>query len=305
MNSRSYVFSIVFAAVAVLGATCAANVAIDPQGVFGSNLISSHLNPNGRYRAYKAYAADPASFDAVLFASSRGRVFDRVLLARDLGVHQVANFSVPFGMITDYLPILEMMLRDHAKSALRLKAVFLLLDPDYFGESPWTNAEIGNFWPPEVTGESRFRFWWRYLTVFQYNYWKVDVFHQLGIRRSPSQGKAVMGPTPRPDLVRQTEMLGRFVELCRVHDVRLVVALPPLSRPNMREFDADDVDRNIRMISSIVPVWDFGRPDWLSDRADLWEDKVHFTPEVSTMMLSRIFGIETDAPRDFGSFRSR
>jgi hypothetical protein len=306
MTPRAYVISAALAAVVVLGVTAAANFSIDPQGVFGSTLISNHLNPNGRYRAYQTYAAAPANFDAVLFGSSRARVFDRPLLARYLDAHEVANFSVPFGMMTDFLPILELMLRDNARGGSRLRAVFLLLDADYFGEQPWTNSEIGNFWPPEVSGESRFRFWWRYLTVFQYNYWRVDVSSALGMLRRPAPiVKAITGPTVRPDLVRQTEMLKRFVELCRAHNIRLIVALPPISRQNMLEFDANDIDRNVERISSVVSVWDFGRPDWLSDRANLWEDKVHFSTAVSTIMLNRIFGFKIDAPEDFGRFRSQ
>jgi hypothetical protein len=59
----------------------------------------------------------------VLFASSRGNAFDRTLLAEQLGVRTIANFSVLFGLLTDHLPTLDFLLRDKAARGERLAAV--------------------------------------------------------------------------------------------------------------------------------------------------------------------------------------
>src|SRR5258708_6738330 len=137
MNARAYVILLATAAAGILTFTMAANILIDPQAVFGTGLVAVHLNPNGRYRAYQMYEAAATDVDAVLFASSRGRALDRALLAQHFGVRSVGNFSVPFGMISDYLPVLEFLLRDKAARGQRLRAIFVLLDADYFGEQPW------------------------------------------------------------------------------------------------------------------------------------------------------------------------
>jgi hypothetical protein len=71
----------------------------------------------------------------------------------------------------------------------------------------------------------------------------------------------------------------------------------------METLDRADIDRVIGEIARVTPVWDFGRPQWLSDRADLWWDRSHYTRAVAAMMVNRMFGVETEAPRDFGILR--
>jgi hypothetical protein len=332
--ARRYVIAIVAIAVAWLAATMAANILIDPQEVFGTHLVPKHFNPNARYTALRDYAAEPERYDAVLFASSRGNVYDRALLARRLGARAVANFSVPFGLLTDHLPELEFLLRDKAARGGRLVAVFLLLDADFFGKAPWTNVNIDSFLPPQISGESAFRFWWRYLTAFQFRYWKSDLESLIGARptaearpqivrpklaaaivplRAPAAAPA--GPMPvaetfpqetgepeiRSDVAHQLELLARFVALCRAHDVRLVIAFSPLNRHNVGDDQAADNARIVDQVARITPVWDFGRPAWLSDRPELWLDFSHYAPAVADTMLQRIFGAEPSGARPSGA----
>jgi hypothetical protein len=333
--ARRYVIASMAIAVAWLALTMAANILVDPQAVFGSRLVSAHRNPNARFHAIRDYEATPDRYDAVLFASSRGNVFDRELLAEQLGVRTVANFSVPFGLLTDHLPALEFLLRDKLARGGRLKAVFLLLDADFFGKQPWTNANIDSFLAPEISAESAFRFWWRYLTAFQFRNWTNDLAAQARswAHAGPPRPAAMRArlaaaglvplrplapiaaaPTPvaleeldapeiRSDLAHQLVLLARFVALCRQHDVRLAIALSPLNRQNVRDEQAPDNERIVDEIARVTPVWDFGRPAWLSDRPDLWVDFSHYSPAVAAMMMQRIFGGQTSAPADFGQPR--
>ena len=333
--ARRYVIAAVAIATAWLAATMAANILIDPQAVFGSDLIRNHFNPNARYLAFRGYQAAPERYDAVLFASSRGNAFDRTLLAERLGVASVANFSVPFGLLTDHLPTLEFLLRDKAARGERLAAVFLLLDADFFGKQPWTNLNIDSFLPPQISGESTFRFWWRYLTAFQFKNWKSDLYARLDSKAAarrprpqpvaaalvpmrplglPAQRPTTVAetflqetdaPEIRADLAHQLDLLARFVALCREHDTRLVIAFSPLNRQNVRDVQAPDNERIVEQVAHIVPVWDFDRPAWLSDRPDLWRDFSHYSTVVADMMVQRIFGAATSAPADFGRLRGR
>jgi hypothetical protein len=51
-------------------------------------------------------------------------------------------------------------------------------------------------------------------------------------------------------------------------------------------------------------VWDFGTPDWLDARPDMWVDEGHFDGRVAKMMLDRMFGVTpTAALADFGVLR--
>jgi hypothetical protein len=339
MRPRGYVVAAIAIAAAVFVATMAANVLIDPQGVFGTNLFVPVVNPNLRYLDLKTYKAAADQYDGVLFASSRGEIFDTKLLAEDLGVHAVANFSVPAGQMTDHLPTLEYLLRDKASRGSRLTAAFLLLDADFFGREPWTDNNADSFLPPEIGGESEWRFWWRYLTIFQYSTWRqyidraiarrvsdrvglpgIDVKHAVGaappiqLQQVSSQLEAPranggmdneVAPRIRTDLTHQLALLDRFLTLCRKNEIKLVVVFSPLNRNNE---DAGDVQmrdnrRIVDMISRLVPVWDFGRPEWLSDRPDLWNDVFHFKRPVADMMLQRIFTGRSPAPADFGQLR--
>jgi hypothetical protein len=333
-RTRRYALAAIAIGAAWLAATMAANILIDPQDVFGTHLIRAHPNANARYAALRAYEAAPERYDAVLFGSSRGNLFDLKLLAEQLSVQAVARFSVPFGLLTDHLPALEFLLRDKAARGQRLKAVFLVLDTDFFGKEPWTNINIDSFLPPQLSGESRFRFWWRYLTAFQLRQWRSDL-HALTDSRPADRSRPEVlqtrptaaglvppplwpiarpltptadteetsGPEMRSDLAHQLGLLARFVALCRANDVRLIVAFSPLNRHNVRDDQAPDNAHIVDQVARLTPVWDFDRPAWLSARPDLWLDFSHYSTAVATMMTQRIFGMPTAAPADFGQLR--
>jgi hypothetical protein len=339
MRPRSYVGAAIAMAAALLFATMAANVLIDPQGVFGTKLFVPVANPNLRYLDLETYKADPDRYDGVLFGSSRGEIFDLNALAQDLGVHAVINFSVPQGLMTDHLPALQYLLRDKASRGSRIKAIFLLVDSDLFGLEPWTDNNADSFLPPEVGGESRWRFWWRYLTIFQFATWRQYIDRALGsggaaharaqraavktamAAMSPLQSPQAAGretaaegapggqnearPRVRADLAHQLALFDRFLALCREHDIRLTVAFSPLNRNNEGASDVQmpDNERIVDTISRRVAVWDFDRPAWLSDRADLWNDVFHFKQPVADMMLQRIFGGRSLAPAGFGQLK--
>jgi hypothetical protein len=340
LRPRSYAIAAMAAAALWLAATMAANILIDPQGVFGLGPPHEHVDPNGRYQRFREYEARADQYDAVLFASSRGIGFDRDLLAKLLGVRAVANFSVPLGLLTDHLPVLQYLIRDEVARGQHLAAAFLVIDPDFFGLPPWTDSNINAFLPPQVSGENRLRFWWRYLTVFQYNNWRLGFPSTLQnylstrwVKRSePRFAVAAMpvslnlafaqplSPTVplegadaiqiRTDLTHQLALLAQFVSVCKANNVRLTIVLSPLNRHSEWAGNAQtpDNERVAAQIASVVPVWDFDRPEWLSARQDLWlhsSDHSHYSVTVGTMMLHRIFGGETDAPADFGQLRTR
>jgi hypothetical protein len=330
LRPRSYVIAAIAIGFAGLFAVMAANVLIDPQGVFGTGVFGPVEDPNLRYLDLKAYQAAPDRYDGVLFASSRGGAIDLRQLAHDLGVHAVARFSMQAGQMSDYLPTLQYLIGDKASRQTRIAAVFVLLDADWFGTQPWTNNNVNAFLPPQLGGESRWHFWWRYLTIVQLPNWKRYISRALAIHMaaahaaepaavtSPRHAAAAVtgaansrdqpaeGARIRPDLAHQLDLFKRFVALCRDNNIKLVVAFSPL---NARSGFAGDPQmaenrRVVAMVARIFPVWDFGRPAWLSQRQDLWLDDSHFKPEVGAMMLQRIFaGRQSIAPADFGELK--
>ncbi len=172
MTPRSFACAVITGGSLLLGATIFANVVADPQGVFGTDVIAHSANPNWRYLQFLKYKDQGSQIDGLIFASSRGTFLDRDLLADRTGDRRILDFAVPYGLITDHLPLLQYVLKDKKARGEQLKSVFLLLDLDLFGTAPWTNTNIDAFLPPDVSGESTARFWWRYLTVFQYRNWR-------------------------------------------------------------------------------------------------------------------------------------
>jgi hypothetical protein len=50
---------------------------------------------------------------------------------------------------------------------------------------------------------------------------------------------------------------------------------------NVRDEQAPDNKRIVDQVAHLVPVWDFGRPAWLSDRPDLWRDFSHYSTTIA------------------------
>ena len=327
MSPRAFALSLIAILAALLAGTIVANVAIDPEAVFGTHPDAPRVNANSRYTRFIAYRDGNARPDGALFASSRGTGFDPGALARAMGVNAVANFSVNYGMVTDHLPVLEYLIREKAARGERLKSVLLMVDVDHFGKAAWTNSNLDGFLPPEVSGEHPARFWWRYLTAFQFRVWRTTIGGESGRRADlavPVIRAAIIPPlalpelrlvraaaerpaqrydiVQRPQLEAHLALLARMAALCREHGVTLTVVSSPLSRLNARDYDPAELARVAERIAGAVPLWDFGVPDWLSDRADLWTDPSHFKPAVGDMMLDRVFG-SASAPAGFGTLR--
>jgi hypothetical protein len=173
MNSRTFALALVGGCILLALATAIANVVIDPHYVFRVNIVQTkqYAAQNWRYQRLLDYRRDGRRIDALLFGSSRGFAFDTAEMERLAGLGHVANFSVPAGSMSDHLPELEFIVRDKAAHGERLRDVLLLLDADIFGTQPWTNRNLDSFLPPEISGESRSRFWLRYLAAVQFKRW--------------------------------------------------------------------------------------------------------------------------------------
>ena len=175
MSARTFCLCFFGALVAIVAAIVAANVVIDPEEMFQTNLLAEHSSPNTRYQRFRAYQREASEVDGLFFASSRGGVFDTQAIATLSGARHVASFAVIAGAITDHLQFLETILRDKAARGERIKQVLLLLDSDLFGTPSWTNRNLDSFMPPEVSGESNFRFWMRYLVSVQTTNWRESI----------------------------------------------------------------------------------------------------------------------------------
>jgi hypothetical protein len=324
MTSRGFSISLIAGATLLFLSTVAANIILDPEQVFGTGLFSHRVNINERALRLDQYRQQADSTDGLLFSSSRGNLLDPKLLAKGMGLSHFFSASLSYGMITDYAPLLEYIVRDKANRAIKLKHVFLLLDVDFFGRQPWTNSNINSFLPPEISTESAARYWWRYLTAFQYRLWR-NVIREDGQHREAARAAAANHNSPqasgqtqpaavaaapepalplaplvredyrlgwnkvRPDLKHQMALLQRLVDLCRENQIQLTTVISPLKAWNLEANGPAEIDALTDRLSRITPLWDFNSPPEIAGDDSFWLDVSHFNAKVGTMMLTRVF----------------
>jgi hypothetical protein len=332
VKPKQFALSLIAAGAGLFGVVVAANVIVDPQAVLGTSLLGHVELPNQRYSAFEDFLARPQRYDGLIFGSSRGPGIDPKRLSRELDGSVFADFSVSSGQISDHVPVLEYAVRDKDPRRKRIRAVFLMLDADYFGVRQIGRNAMHMLPHPVLAGEARGRFIWRHLTAIQMRAWTLSVrqwWRRRGGTRvaligrahakSPASPRSATPsalpdasglPQNRPEkkrivvgaeFERQIDLLRRFVVLCRANDIKLIVALSPLNRRNASQYAAVDLDMVAQRIAAVVPVWDFGSPAWL-DKPVYWRDPSHFKSAVGEMMADRIFGRETARP-DFGQLR--
>jgi hypothetical protein len=302
--AKGYARAMIAGAFLLLAGTVAANVISDPEHVFNTGLFPVGINRNERVETFERYKREASSVDALIFSSSRGILFDHQILQDDMGAKHLLSLSVSYGMITDHLPIFEYILKDKAARGQSIKSVLLLLDVDFFGKQPWTNSNINSFLPPELSGEAPVRYWWRYLTAFQYRLWRDIMKLDLVVAAKADTKIPAIDHAPiplhaevwrkawnsqRPDLERQLRLLKQFVALCKENGVTLHVAISPMIRQNIDAHEPEMLRDLTDQLSAIVPLWDFNSPAVLADRRDYWMDFSHFTAEAGTLMLNRIY----------------
>jgi hypothetical protein len=334
MRPKTYALALAAMVGGCFAAVAGCNLYFDPEGVLGIN--SSPLVPNDRYLQFKAYQAAPDTYEALIFGSSRPSLgIPPDLLSGYVAGARVASFSVRAGTMTDHLPVLDYIVRTRRGHGKALRNVLLVLDVDIFGFTE-TNLSIQTLLAPEITGESPWRFKWRYLTAVQPQSWSAT-YRSRGIAAPPIAfgiGAASAAPAPaaddrveqaqartpamdappgqprfdprsRPAFARELEMLRAFVAICRANQIDIVVAFSPLHKAVADGLDESAAADAVRRITAIVPVWDFGHPQWLSDAPELWSDMGHFTPAVGRMMLERIYADRPVAQHpDFGILRN-
>jgi hypothetical protein len=315
VRSKSYALVLAALAATVFIGVAGANVIIDPWRVFGVTPLPPTVNFNDRYRSYRDYEAAPQRYDALFLSSSRGRVFSLPELSRHMGNVEFADFSVSYGRLEDHLGVLNFVLRDNAARGTRLKAVFLLIEVESFGERPAASDALQLLQPPAVSGESTLRFWWKNLIAVQFAAWRRTVQERTappsGVTRAPWGDRPVAPVLPagpieagaaasartvdQPRYADDLRNWARIASLCRDSSVTLVAALSPVTPRRLKSYDQAVLDSFAGELSRSAPVWDFTGKAEPSNRPELWFDDLHFFPIVADMMVGRMFGDEVPA----------
>ncbi|MEW6768762.1 MAG: hypothetical protein AB1342_12100 [Pseudomonadota bacterium] len=251
MTPRRFAIGLMIAAAALFMGTALANVLIDPEAVFGTELFPRR-HPNYRYLGVRDYQKNASQVDALFFSSSRGYSIDQAQLAKAMGATRLHDQAVPYGLISDHLPVLEYILRDKDKRGEKIKSVFLMLDTDLLGKPAWTNVNIDCFLPPEVTGGSKVRFWWRYLTAVQFLTWRDGIKGALSGEKNPD-----------PKFISFTSL-----EQGTGSRERQANSLPRVAPPSLGALFVSEAHARIASLLSDEPGEQF-RKYWITSRPDI------------------------------------
>jgi hypothetical protein len=74
-------------------------------------------------------------------------------------------------------------------------------------------------------------------------------------------------------------------------------------RTNLNGYPPGELEALMVELNRLTPIWDFGSPPWLADNPSYWLDISHFSKEVGTMMIDRMFAGDSPVPADFGRLR--
>lgn len=344
MTHRNYALRLMALPFIMMAAVAAANLVLDPQGVFGTNLFPQTVSRNVRYKQFESYLKDRDLYDALVFGSSRSAAIQISELERLMPGTRVAHMGAPAGVPSEHVAVLERIIEDKASARQRLSTVLIFLDYDLMRARPLNQQGLSARPHPTVSGESRFQFFLQHVVAVQWDAWREVVRPKRNAprfagsppsraaqHRSPAETSRATGfahdaaivlsaadvhaesgydaqkisAIERGRIMAQISTLRRIAALCRRHDVRLIVAANPLNRQVVNQTGSDLIEYTASLVAEALPVWDFGHPDWLSDRPELWEDVSHFSAEVGRAMLGQLFGRPAPGwPYPFGRARN-
>ena len=189
-----------------------------------------------------------------------------------------------------------------------MRAVFLLLDIDTFGDPAATNRYIETLLPQALSGESGVYFWWRNLTALQVRSWQRILREaRAAIEERDRQAPSVIGKVKlalvrlaalsglaargsqagsdynrpfgqRAHFAEQLQLLQRIAALSRQNGAELIVAVSPLHRAVESRYLPKDLSQALDQVARVTPLWDFTGADWLSDDPNYWMgDTAHYS----------------------------
>ncbi len=337
MTYRRYALWLIALPFAAIAVVISVNLVLDPQGVFGTGLFPPAVPHNIRYKQFEHYLKHRDGYDTLVFGSSRSAAIETQEIERLLPGAKVAHMGAPAGIPSEYVAILERIIEDKARARRRLSTILIFLDYDLMRARPLHQQGLSARPHPAVSGESRFQFFLQHAVAVQWHAWRdvvrpkrrprfagsprsmtahhglpADTFRGTrfagivlsSIEASGYDGKKVSA-IERGRIKAQISALKRIAAMCRRHDIRLIVAANPLNRSVVNQAGLDVIDYAAARVAETLPVWDFGHPDWLSNRRELWEDMSHFSAEVGRAMLGQLLGQPAAGwPYPFGRTRN-
>lgn len=331
MPFQAYTRTLLLTALAVLALTFGLNLAVDPYNVLGTGVLRYSFQPNERFLKIEYLKQHPGHYDSFLLGSSRIGTTPPDAVQQYFPGSHFYNLSVSIGTSYDHLKHLNYLLA----SGSTPRNLYLELDID-LGLTEFSHDEsyLLTRLHPDVSGQGRIAYWFEFASIFQPRAMSEKIWKNL-IARTPEGYLALdmaAGTWSRPlqdariaaDPVRYIREEPRFHlrnsrtvrnirgkaylgavreirELCRRHNILLVVFTTPHHRVVMDSLAEKDYLDWLGALAAITPFWDFSGYNsvTLDDRNYL--ESNHHRPQVGAMVAARIFGdTRVPVPADFG-----
>ena len=308
------------------------NYIINPFGVFQTNLLKQPYSENRRFVKMTYLLKHKEQYNSYMFGSSRvGTTFPSDLEAHLSGSH-FYNMAAASANLRDHELTLKYMLSEH----FTIQNLYLQIDLDnaYAYDHPKNDHQRKLH--PFIIEESLKMFYLKYLSIFPIknmyaklltNFIYTNDFYndkQTGIRfnlRRISQQKhnidfyianepsfhrsnsrrAFVPNDPR--MLKSIKAFQNIVNMCKKHDVNLIVVTTPHNHVMMDQFNTKQTLDFLKELTIIHPVWFFSGYNTVTNDDKNYFESSHYVSAVGKIMLARIFNntSDVDIPKDFGS----
>lgn len=102
-------------------------------------------------------------------------------------------------------------------------------------------------------------------------------------------------------LTKNIEDLKKIADVCKKHNIKLIVAINPHNYNMMNRFDLDAYYRYLYEISKITNYWNFSGYNIVTLDNHHYYEESHFRPYIAERMMKRIFTI-TQEDKEFGQY---
>ncbi|HEY0797985.1 MAG TPA: hypothetical protein VGD50_02490 [Candidatus Baltobacteraceae bacterium] len=324
MKSAVYNRLLVALTAALLAVYVAAEVAIDPFGIFGiAHFNRKNFQPNTRFAEISYLEHHPdLDVDAYVLGSSRANFYSVETLDRVTGFH-FYNMAAPSENSIGIYRKVKWLL---AHRTVREVVIPLVYDFYNMTISDWNLSLLDH---PDVTGENKLLFYGKNLLISSDLLFKCltenlrhTTDYTFDVREARFDVNSPREPLIVPDhwmegkrfgvdgTLDRAEALGYLrdsLALLDAHHVRHIVFINPYSSVLQRAFDPLGYAAWRRDVAAIAgDVWDFGSLNSVTRVDANYSDFSHFRRYVGDWAIERIFGEEgARVPPDFGVFVRR
>ena len=304
------------------------NYLIDPFGVFHTGLLEKSKSLNERVVKIDYLNQNKNRYNAYMFGSSTMGTTDPKVLEKYVQDSKFYNLTCSSSNMYDFKVLINYLIKED----FEVKNLYLQIDLTSmreYGKHP-NQAQKHHY---AVSGESAWKFYLEYLTIFPFSAMKSKVllFLQDADATQFDVEDSGMWFVKHKDIERQKDLEAyvanepsfkkksrrtrgeeksidaimkdyqEIVAVCKEHNVNLTILTTAYNHLRMDAFKIDDVLRFVKRLASYHDIWYFsGYNSVTNDDRNFYEVN-HYVSEIGALKAARIYhDSSANVPEDFG-----